>query len=132
VDISNPGGNLTSQLLPAGKPSAGLICRYNSSIGDGHPSALAHATVLSTTAAQTLARSANAIWTGSAGSSSMSCPSDTGLYDVIVFSYPSQPDVDLWYHTSGCQGVDNGYISGGEDGNPSFYNGFQPLVASLT
>jgi hypothetical protein len=131
VDVSNNGGDLTSTMLPAATPTAGLICRYNPAYNSTHPSILAHASVLSVTAARTLARSANAISTGSAGSGSGSCPADNGLTDVVVFGYAGQADVDLWYHASGCQGVTNGYISGGEGGNPSFYSGFQPLAASL-
>jgi hypothetical protein len=131
VDVSNPGADLTSTMLPAANPTAGLICSYNAAYDSTHPSTLAHTIILSAAASRVLARSANAIWTGSAGSGSGSCPLDNGLTDIIVFRYVGQADVDLWYHASGCQGVTNGYIDGGEGGNPSFYDGFQPLIASL-
>jgi hypothetical protein len=49
----------------------------------------------------------------------------------MVFAYVGPSDIDLWYHASGCQDLDNGYISSEEGGNPTFYNGFQPLVARL-
>jgi hypothetical protein len=130
-DVANPRGDLTARMLPAETPTAGLICRYGRVFGASKASTLAHSTVLSTPPARTLARSVNAIWTGSAGTGSTSCPDDTGVSDVIVFGYTGRSDVDLWYHASGCQGVDNGYIVGVQVGNPSFFDGFQPLLSSL-
>lgn len=50
---------------------------------------------------------------------------------IIVFSYRSHPDADLWYHASGCETLDNGYISAFEGGNPGFYEKFMPELASL-
>jgi hypothetical protein len=132
ADVSNPRGDLISHMLPSGIPGDGLICRYSGSIRPGHPDALAGATFLARSDAAALARSTNAIWTGFAGSSVSGCPEDNGLVDVIVFGYLGQSDIDLWYDASGCQSLDNGYISGEEGGNPSFYDGFQPVIARLT
>ncbi len=37
VGVANPGANLTTSLLPAGKPAAALVCRYNGSNGPSGP-----------------------------------------------------------------------------------------------
>jgi hypothetical protein len=53
------------------------------------------------------------------------CPNNTGLTNILAFSYPAgNADVDLWWHASGCQSLDNGFAGAVEIANPSFYDGF--------
>jgi hypothetical protein len=59
------------------------------------------------------------------------CPMDNGLTNIVVFSYRSSPDVDLWWHASGCQGLDNSYDGAGETANPTFYDGFMGAMQRL-
>jgi hypothetical protein len=129
VDVTNPDPALRSQMLLRDQPTAGLLCRYEqgSSQGGVRPGPIR----LGAVEAGRLARSVNAIRLGSSGDGSTSCPADIGLEDIIVFSYAAHPDVDLWYHSSGCRGLDNGYVSAAEGGNPSFYEGFMSAFAAV-
>jgi hypothetical protein len=123
--VSNPGADLTARLLPAGPPTAALVCRYYGSIGP--PGALpvskwqrlAHRARLGTTGAGRLARTVSAapisrtvVPAGGSHGRAYNCPMDDGAVALLVFSYPGQPDVDLWAGLSGCTLVGNGYILG--------------------
>ena len=41
------------------------------------------------------------------------CAADSGRYEVIVFAYGNRADVDIWYHSDGCPGLDNSYVERG-------------------
>lgn len=60
----------------------------------------------------------------------VSCPNDTESAVVIVLGYPHRPSVALWWHSSGCQSVDNGTVEGVEGANESFFR-FQAVFAAV-
>ena len=129
VDVTNSDPALRSQMLPPDRPTAGLLCRYQQRPA---PSGAQSAPIrLDAAEASRLGRSVNAIRLGSSGDGFTSCPDDIGLAAIIVFGYAAHPDVDLWYHSSGCQALDNGYVSAAEGGNPSFYEGFMSAFAAI-
>jgi hypothetical protein len=137
VDVDNPDLVLRSEMLPPGDPIGGLICRYGSSLAaqtdaQGVPSG-PRSLALSAAQAGRLAQAIRAVRLGAPGGNvAAGCPDDVGLIDVLVFGYPGRPDADLWYHASGCESLDNGYVGAVEGANPSFYNGFMPVMSGIT
>jgi hypothetical protein len=119
-------------LVPAG-PSAGLICQYGRGFGSLSNSAdLVLSTSLDRAQAQQLAAVIRQIALAPP-SGTFSCPaSSVGYVTVIGFSYPGRADVGLWYTTSGCETLDNGRIGAFEDGNPSFYQGYETAIDRLS
>lgn len=118
VGVTNPGAGLTTSLLPSAEPAAGLVCLYSGVGGFARPSAasgqtLVHQAELGTVAARRLADQVKALPLGHIDGSVSGCPLDDGSYAIVVFSYKSLPDVDLWVALSGCGGVANGYIRTG-------------------
>ncbi|HAM01973.1 MAG TPA: hypothetical protein DCQ30_07055 [Acidimicrobiaceae bacterium] len=135
VDVSNVSNSIMSQMLPAADPVAGLVCLYGSRSGltsSPQRADLADSVDLSATNAGRLAQAVNAIRLGSTGTGATSCPVDFDLVDVVVLAYTAHSDVDLWYHASGCETLDNGFVVASEGANPSFSDGFVPLITSLT
>ncbi len=117
LDVRNPDGP-TNTLLPDGAtPDAALICRYGTTdlndktqpkVAEGD---LAGHTDLTgdeaTRLAAALQRLSLAVPTGI-----YNCPMELGgSAGVIAFHFPGRPDVDLWYHTTGCRSIDNGHVS---------------------
>jgi hypothetical protein len=125
VGVANPGAALTASLLPAGSPTAALVCRFNGSDGPSGSlpapqwKKLAHRARLSTTGATELARvvaaapiSRTIVPGDGAFAPAANCPMDDGAVALVAFSYPGRPDVDLWAQLAGCAVVGNGYILG--------------------
>ena len=126
-DVSNPSTGPRQQLLPSAIPTAGLICYFGSEFGNN----LVGRQKLDAVQASALAAVVNRIELKSSNGPT-SCPIGTGFLNIIfAFSYGTGSDVDLWMHASGCETLDNGYVSGGEGGNPSFYNGFMGAMQRL-
>jgi hypothetical protein len=120
-------------LVPAG-PSAGLICQYGQELGSGLPSSadLVLSTSLDRSQAQQLAAVIRRIDLA-ASSGTVSCPAEfVGAVTLIGVSYPGRADVGLWFATSGCQTLDNGRIGAWEEGNSSFYQGFETAIDRLS
>lgn len=117
-------------LVPAG-PTSGLICRYEPSLLASGAGALARQTRLRAAQAGRLAAALRKLDLAPPAGVTP-CPADFGAVALIGFAYPERPDVGLWYHASGCQSIDNGRTGAFETGNPSFYNGFVPVVDSLS
>lgn len=115
-------------------PIGGLICRYWSTIPQPEdsksPGSLYLAVVLAPAVAANLATVIDAISTAPPRGT-VACPSDDGSASIIAFAYASRPDVDLWFHDSGCATLDNGRIGAFEVGNPRFYDSFASLVDEL-
>jgi hypothetical protein len=128
--LSQPG-----HLVPADRaPDAGLVCEYRSASGSSGP-ALQHQVVLTAVDAQHLAAAAAAVAIKSPPTGPISCPAEFGSFAVIAFGYPSggKPsagNVDLWYHSSGCEWMGNGDVVTSPFDNPSFGD-FQSVLVSM-
>lgn len=135
-DVKNPGGGLSNKLVPL-NPRQGLICRYGPRLllhggGESGP-ALYRRSSLSNQKAADLARVIDDISTvGPPPGPVAACPADAGSASVIVFGYKSGPDADLWYGDAGCQTLDNSRIGAYDEGNPSFYRSFIPIIDGLS
>jgi hypothetical protein len=126
--VSNPGiGNE----LVAPNPTSGLICRYappspyNEDF-DLDPGSLYDQVWLTPSQAVHLAAVIGTISTA-APMGTTACPDDVDSTSVIVFAYAHAPDIDLWFHDTGCRTLDNGKVKAFEPGNPSFYGPFESL-----
>lgn len=132
ADVRNDPSVLEARLVPAGdQPDSALICRYpGSTTADGLPSSKNRRIVLRRAAADALARAlARVSLVQPKGM--FSCPADFESLAIIVLHYAAGSDVDIWYRTTGCQTLDNGYILAFEGANPSFYNTFVDAYARL-
>jgi hypothetical protein len=110
VGVTNAGDGLTTSLLPAASPIAGLICRYA-----GANDAVSSSQRLDAAGAGQLAAAAGKTQLTHLDDVETSCPMDDGSIVVIALSYPSRADVDLWWRSAGCQWVSNGFIMGSPD-----------------
>jgi hypothetical protein len=132
-DVRNTGKGLGSELVPP-NPVAALICRYQGNLGPSvsplSSRSLYRQVVFDTATSRELATSIAAI-SLARPTGTTSCPADLGSASVLAFAYPGRQDVDLWYADSGCPTLDNGEIAASEDGNPPFYQRFDPLVDQL-
>ena len=129
-DVSNADEGLTERMLPKERPIGGMICAFGSPF-PANPHTVRRVS-LTRAEAWRLAETIDRMRFVSAGNSRQSCPNDQDLNDVIVFAYSTRADVDLWYHTSGCSYLDNGFVVVNEVANPSFYDSFVPMIARLT
>lgn len=109
VGVTNDNPQLAKSLLPAGQPTAALVCRYLGA-NDKPPFGLGNTRTLNQTEARRLADAARAIDLSHVVGGSTSCPMDDGSVTVIVFAYRGQPDIDLWFARTGCQFLSNGSI----------------------
>lgn len=114
-------------------PTAGLVCRYHPKLGVPSSDAgrLARRTELDGAEAQRLATVVRSLDLRPPRGA-FSCPADDGGVVLIAFSYPSRPDVDLWYAASACQTLDNGRIGAFGASNPSFYRTFEGVINRLS
>lgn len=119
-------------LLPADTPTAALVCRYQA---DGTPPhilpALAQTAQLNATRAGILATAIRGLTLTSGFGGTANCPADeAGVATYLVFHYAQGPDVGLFYHSTGCQTLDNGHIFTSTIGNDSFGHFQQALGAT--
>jgi hypothetical protein len=109
IGVTNHDAALSRSLLPAGRPTAALVCRYNGG-NDRPPFGLGTTQALDQTAAKRVADAARSVDLSHALGGTTSCPMDDGSVTVIVFAYPGRADVDLWFARTGCQQLSNGSI----------------------
>jgi hypothetical protein len=107
IGVSNSGSGLSTSLLPGGAPTAGLVCRYQGS--SATPSSSQR---LDAAEAAGLAHAVGQAQLTHLDDVMTSCPMDGGSFTVFALSYPGRADVDLWWHSTGCQSIANGVISG--------------------
>jgi hypothetical protein len=127
--VSNPG---ISDELVAPNPTSGLICRYAppspfNEDWDLDPGSLYDQVWLTPSQAVHLAAVIGTISTA-APTGTTACPADFDSTSLIVFAYAGAPDIDLWFHDTGCQTLDNGKVKAFEPGNPNFYGPFDSLI----
>lgn len=109
VGVEAVRSDLSDQLVPPGEPSGGLICRYDGMNGDRY--ALASSKRLDTSGAIRLAGALRAVrLSRRSGTTVRSCTPIDGSADVLVLSYPGQPDAPVWVSVGGCGRVSNGVI----------------------
>lgn len=113
-------------------PSTALICEYGSAFdqGPGPRHTLARQVRLAAPAARRLAAAASGVRVGTS-TNTAGCPSDTGSVTVIAFGFRRAPAVDLWWHTTGCQTIDDGATEAEQVANDSF-GAFQTTFAAVT
>jgi hypothetical protein len=131
-DVTAPtdqGGRLIN---PHPRPFKAVICKYGSIFnqGAGPRHTLARQVDLTAAQAKKLASAAAHINVG-ASAGSASCPNDSGNATVIAFGYHNAPPVDLWWHSTGCQTIDNGATEAVQIANDSFGT-FQTVFAQVT
>jgi hypothetical protein len=110
TNVTNPV-KLAHRLLPAGRPTAGLRCRYDGL--NGHPFQLVAKDWLNPRAAQKAAKTISAMRLSHTDGGAMYCPSDDGAAEIQVLAYPGRPDADLWTLVNGCGSISNGSIQVG-------------------
>jgi hypothetical protein len=125
-DVSNSSSVPRQHLLPSATPTAALICYY----GSRRPGVLNGEQQLDSVQATTLAKVINRIDL-KVSSGVAHCPMANGRTNIFAFAYQTGGDVDLWMDASGCEGLDNGYVAGGETANPSFFVGFMGAMQRL-
>jgi hypothetical protein len=111
VGVLNHDAGLAHSLVPAGRPSAGLECRYYGM--NGRPFRLRSQQRLTAAAASRVAASMARLPLSHEIGGVMMCPFDDASAELVALSYPGQPDVDLWIWLNGCGGTSNGYIVAG-------------------
>jgi hypothetical protein len=110
VGVTNPDqSDLDAAMLPAGAPTAALICDYTGM--NGHPEFhLRSRRHLDAAAASRLAGTVAAVPLSHTLGGPTSCPAADGSAAVVVLSYPGRPDVDLQVAESGCRTMGNGHV----------------------
>ena len=129
TDISNTGSGLTDSLLPAGAPSAGLICAYSG--GNGTPFALKVHRLLAAGDADSLAQLARSVSLAHVDDEMISCPAEDGAATLLAFSYSDRADVNLWIAEGGCGGGSNGDVSATAINNTSFEQLYEAVHRDL-
>jgi hypothetical protein len=109
VGVTNHDPELSHALLPRGRPTAALVCRFNGA-NDKPASGLGATRTLGQSAAARVADAARAIDLSHPDGGTTSCAMDDGSVTVLVFAYPGKADVDLWFARTGCRQLSNGSI----------------------
>ncbi len=134
-DVANPA--TYPRLIPDGVwPESGLICGYEPTppslpaapIPGPFDSSARTQVSLYAASARAIAEAISALTVGS-GAGAADCPDDrSGQAAIIVLHYAGEPDLDLWYHDSGCMSLDDGMQSAPAVAGAYFYSGFAATV----
>jgi hypothetical protein len=124
-DVTNMKNARGSTLLPTAQPTGVLLCGYGS-----QGTEFKGQRTFTAAQATSLADVINRIHLGR-DTGIHSCPPERSSATIFVFTYDGEPDVDLWWHDSGCQSLTNGIRIGTETGNASFYEGFMGEMQRL-
>ena len=108
VGVRNDGHRLGDRLLPAARPTRGLLCRYNG--GNGAALQLLKQTRMNAAQAESLADAIRRLPLSHVDGGVVNCPMDDGAAAVVALSYADATDVDVWVQLSGCAYVSNGEI----------------------
>ncbi|MFL6138763.1 MAG: hypothetical protein ACJ74O_13310 [Frankiaceae bacterium] len=112
VGVQSSGDDLADALLPPGRPSAALMCRY-SGLND-HPALhLVTERRLDVPTTVEIVRQARQLDLSHSTGGSTMCPAGFGDAIALALSYSDRPDVDLWYEPTGCPVISNGVIRAG-------------------
>jgi hypothetical protein len=116
VDVSSPGPSWWSELVHSSKLArsgaiGGLVCQYDAAVNVAPPPPLtlqAHSVLSSDQAAAV----SLAAFTQSTRhpSGTFHCPPASGGVIIVVLSYQTGADSDIWWNDTGCQNADNGHI----------------------
>jgi hypothetical protein len=135
VDVSSPGPSWWSELVHYSKfarsgATGGLVCQYglaqlsaNQGVPTSGPSN-STAVVEQPPAAPPMLRSHAVLTRDQAAAVSLAaftqstrhpsgtfhCPSESGGVSIVVLSYPTGADTDIWWNDTGCQNADNGHV----------------------
>lgn len=103
----------TGSLLPAGSPTNGLVCAYDA---DGR---LTLSQQLTSAPLSQLVAAIESLPLGPV-SGVQHCPANLGLFSVLSFEYYNQPEVALFYQSTGCKSLVSGSVVANEDGQRAF------------
>jgi hypothetical protein len=108
-DVRNQGSDLKHRLLPEARPTAALVCQYDG--GNRRPHfGLARSVRLAAGQATKLQARFARLKIPHVDGGVYHCPAGDGTADLVVFSYRSRQDVDLYAEVNGCADVRNGDI----------------------
>jgi hypothetical protein len=108
--VGSSGRDLWTRLLPAGKPTGGLVCVFDGMNHQPHQGLLRSIRLTAGAASRFASRVARLPLSHDAGEGVHSCPMDDGSEDLVALHYAGRPDVDLHLHVRGCESIDNGRI----------------------
>jgi hypothetical protein len=111
-DVRNTGARLAKMMLPPGKPSAVLLCRYAGLNGKAFSLRAHHR--YGPRIAGRLAQRLRAMSLAHIDGGVRFCPMDDESAAVAAFAFPDRPDVAIWISVTGCRSDDNGVIVGGD------------------
>jgi hypothetical protein len=124
-DVRNVAAGLRSGLVPPDRPSAALVCVYRAAVfSDAGASKLRRTVRLAPHDALRLTRDLPLVSLKPPHGKFNCGAGPSGSDTVIAFGYAHRPVVDLWFSTTGCQTLDNGYVMADAAGNSSFYEHF--------
>lgn len=141
LDVTNPVKYATL-VPPVGVPLGGLVCNYAPaalSLPDSPiPGAFdsdAHSQVrLNATSARAVSVAISEL-SLERRVPPVDCPDNkVGAAIIVVLSYPGRPDLDFWYHDTGCMTLDDGHLTAQATASPYFYSSFAAtleIVASV-
>jgi hypothetical protein len=90
-----------------GTPSHATACRYQG-LNDPHPNTRTRSVTLTAAETTRLAHALNAAPTPKKGAA-YPCPADLGVYDLVLFDYPTRAPVHVLVSLTGCTTVSNGH-----------------------
>jgi hypothetical protein len=111
-DVRNSGARLARTMLPPGKPSGVLLCRYAGLNGKAFSLRAHHR--YGPRIATRLAHRLRTMSLAHVDGEVTHCPNDDGSAAVAAFAFPGRAGVAIWIHPRGCPSDDNGVIVGGD------------------
>jgi hypothetical protein len=124
VDVDNPKDGLDRRLLPKDDPTGAMICSYEGNTFVLRSLHLARSKTLSLREAVGLAGTVNEIRLNYPGKWGFySCHTGTEIENkyILVFSYARHADADLWYDTTSCGTLQNGYLAAQQYNDIGFF-----------
>lgn len=131
LDVTNPVKY--ARLVPSvGLPLSGLVCSYtptdftlpDSPIPGAFNSDARSEVRLNTTTARAVSVAISRL-SLVRRVPPVDCPDNrVGAAAIIVLSYPGRPDIDFWYHDTGCMTLDDGRQTAQASASPYFYSSF--------
>jgi hypothetical protein len=107
VPTGYPYPTAPADAMVPGIPSHATVCRYEGG-NDPHPNARTRSVTLAGAETSRLATALNAAPAARKGVA-YPCPADFGVYDLVLFDYPTRAPVHVLVSLTGCGVVSNGH-----------------------